>query len=129
VWRFARLHTHTIPAFLAAVVLLTFSTTCLADDDMNTKERSCCAGMERECGSAMAQEHHCCRTSRGHLEPQMAATPRLALAVPGSTPIPTVEYASAIDRTTRAWTFAHASDASPPRSGSSTYLILSVFRI
>lgn len=126
--RWSRRQARTVAAALVVLLVGALSATCVLQAQMSAAERACCAMMSSECGSAMAQQHQCCRTTSVRSDPPLAASPRLDLTTPALTLLAIVESTNH-DAVLSGPTRQQASDVSPPGSTHPIYLVLSVFRI
>lgn len=127
--RFVRRQTRTIGAALVLVLVGTLSATCVLQAEMSTAEMACCATMSADCGSAMGQDHQCCRTTSVRTDPLFGAATRLELAAPAPTPVAVLAATSHESGSLSVPPSTQLSDASPPGATHPTYLVLSVFRI
>jgi len=124
-----RRRTRGLAAIMALAFVATLSATCVLQAEMTAAEKDCCARMQMDCGSPMAQNHACCRKPSVRIDPLLAPSARLALPIPALTPIVFLVSIPVDLHVLAARVSPLPLDASPPGSTHPTHVLLSVFRI
>ena len=110
---------------MIATLILLLSATCVTAAEMTSAEMACCAAMEHDCGAA-AKEQGCCSSTPQDNAGSIAK--RVSIPAPHATVVQIMSTNVTFERPARAYATT-IDDMAPSPPGTSTYLLISTFRI